>query len=482
MPSRTRNRWYWQIARLGCALLIASHAGAQTADDEDELERIPAAPTQPEAAEPEAATAEGIPTHTSAVSIGEQLGYAQNRSSQLVPVPGNVSPTWVNRVFLDGRGRSMPSGDLSFVYSGRAEYYEQSSGAPAGERTFNYLLREAYLSWTADTAERRWFLDLGRINVRRGVAYAFNPTDFFRPQSVADEISADPGALRSNRLGVLMTRAQYLFTRGSLDLIYAPRLYDPYPINTTLPSGDPAFRRTNSLNRISLSTSYDLGHDLIPELVLFRGGSQWSFGMNLTHGSGAGTIVYLESALSRRRSLIDEAMGYAAQTHVFADTSSPLPSPAGTRLYADVATGISCTGRSKVNLILEYDRHPAGLSATDWERWFQVGTQPSASDALRGKLWYLRAYAADQQEPINRQSVFARISRDDLLIYRLSAAALVLWQVPGGSMFGQLEASYLLSNHAGIDLIYQTSAGRARSDYGSLPVKNAIVAGIRIYL
>ena len=50
--------------------------------------------------------------------------------------------------------------------------------------------------------------DFGRINVRGGPGYGYNPTDFFRDGSLRVITSADPFALRQNRMGSVMLRAQ----------------------------------------------------------------------------------------------------------------------------------------------------------------------------------------------------------------------------------------------------------------------------------
>jgi len=99
--------------------------------------------------------------------------------------------------------------------------------------------------------------------------------------------------------------------------------------------------------------------------------------------------------------------------------------------------------RSNVNFIAEYDLHQAGLSTTDWRHWFAAGT--AGNPLLDAELWYLRDYAAVQQEPISRQSLFLRVAKDNWLTPNLSASALALVDLTGTSGLGQADVSYRVS-------------------------------------
>ena len=82
----------------------------------------------------------------------------------------------------------------------------------AGDGNIN-TLKEAYLSWQAQPDR---IADLGRINVRNGVALGYNPTDYFRAGALRSIVSIDPASLRENRLGSAMVRAQALWESGSV--------------------------------------------------------------------------------------------------------------------------------------------------------------------------------------------------------------------------------------------------------------------------
>ena len=455
------------VAVLGTAVtLLVSEARSQTEDND--LDRIP----------PALLDAPGVSASNSSgtLYLEEAPEYQTNRHNLLVPLPGGGGPEFINRTFADGHGGWQWGQSFKLAYSARIEY---ASGDPSRD-SFNYDLRELFLSWTPGS-QRRWFTDIGRINVRNGVAYAFNPTDYFRSQSVVDEVSQDPSVRRENRLGTLMVRGQYFLGGATLTAIYAPKLYSQPLSLTAVPSwSDPQLRRTNADNRFELSASVDFGHDLSPQAVLYHSDGRWSYGVNLARGFGTQTTAYVEWSASQRSSLITEAMQYGERTGTFSNSIAPIPTDPGQHVEHDLAAGISYTTRSNINFIAEYDLHQAGFSKTDWRHWFAYGV--TGNPVLDAELWYLRDYASVQQEPISRQSVFLRVAKDNWPIPHLSASALAIVDLAGTSGLSQADLSYRVSSHVQLELIFQAALGNQRSNFGSLPTSNAYLFNMRVYL
>ena len=125
---------------------------------------------------------------------------------------------------------------LRAVLSDRVDHLYPAP-APGADATVN-TLREAYLSWQPES--RDTVLEFGRINLRYGPGYGYNPTDFFRDGSLRVVTTADPFALRENRQGSVMLRAQRLWSGGSLSLALSPKLADaPTPRAGTPTSARP---------------------------------------------------------------------------------------------------------------------------------------------------------------------------------------------------------------------------------------------------
>src|SRR6185312_4813740 len=74
------------------------------------------------------------------------------------------------------------------VFSDRFDYFW---GEGASAQAVN-TLKEAYVSFSDGGAE---MVDLGRINVRQGVGFAYNPSDYFRSDAVRAVVSIDPDTL-----------------------------------------------------------------------------------------------------------------------------------------------------------------------------------------------------------------------------------------------------------------------------------------------
>ena len=91
------------------------------------------------------------------------------------------------------------------------------------EKTTTNTLKEAYLSWQP---QPEWAFDLGRINVRNGVAFGYNPTDYFRSGANRSIVAIDPTSLKKNRQGSVLLRGQTLWNGGSLTALMSPRMDD----------------------------------------------------------------------------------------------------------------------------------------------------------------------------------------------------------------------------------------------------------------
>ena len=143
------------------------------------------------------------------------------RGGLVVPFPPPGPLLWQNRTSLDGTWQWNLPGLVTANFSDRLNLIEwNDSGFPTHKNPRNDF-REGYLTWEPVT--RAW-LEAGRINVRNGVALGFNPTDFFKTNTLIDTASLDPSVIREDRLGVLMVRGQAIWDGGSASLAFAPKV------------------------------------------------------------------------------------------------------------------------------------------------------------------------------------------------------------------------------------------------------------------
>lgn len=286
-----------EAALLTQLLLVA--AEPPSADDDVPVSKlippdVPGASDQsappPSAPSPKAlrgrATLEGVGTVASAAR------------SLVVPYPTPAPPLWQGRLSLDLSGRWSASSRLSVTASDRVNVLTQDGTAVTAQSAFQNDLREAYVTWEALEGV---FAEVGRENLRHGVALGFNPTDFFRAGSLVGQASLDPSVRRQNRLGTAMVRAQALWSGGAASVTYSPKLFKAPPLAATDRLGvNPRLDATNSVHRILCALNLEVA-DLSPELLAYLEPGQARFGLSLTRPLGESVIAYGEWAGDGKR-------------------------------------------------------------------------------------------------------------------------------------------------------------------------------------
>jgi len=453
------TRWLVAVMLVG----LGSVSPALAADEDTDLNRIPTeaspavAPTQP------AATSKDVNY------IGDALELSATRNGLAVPFPPPQPPSWENWLFLDARDEWSLGDAWRLNYSGRLNFRTSNSiPFPTHENVRNDL-RELFVEWQpTDTA----WLELGRINIRNGVALGFNPTDFFRPRTVIEPLTADPSVLREDRLGVLMLTGQWLWSSGSITVAYAPKVTRPTPIYgiRTEQNFDPELGQTNTDDRVMAKVSLNLADTFNPELLYYHAGNRTQIGTNLTTPIGRSTVAYLEWAGGVRSDLIADAFRFGATTGSLpASAMRLLPNNADTSFMNDLSVGVSYATENRITLNVEYHLHQAGFSAEDWSHWFNTAAQRGSVPGVKAALWFLRSYAQDQQEPTDRHAAFVRLDWQDAFVTDLELTALATVNLQDASGFLQATAEYHVSRTWTIAGLVGGTVGGRRSEYGSLP-------------
>jgi hypothetical protein len=448
------------IAFLAVALSCASAVRAQ--EDKD-LSLIPAALEAPPAA-PAARAGK--------LYVEEVATLWSQRASLAVPLPPEPTENWENRTSLDARHEFKLDDRLRLFVSDRVSVIEQSDLDFPAHQSFRNDFREAYASWepAAET-----YVEAGRINLKNGEALGFNPTDFFKARSSVELASLDPSVLRENRLGTVMLRLQRIFDGGAVGLVAAPRLTDPSAIDLGVPpSLDPQFGRTNGENRFLLSGRADIA-DFSPELLFLRGDGASRVGANLSHGIGDAVVAYAEWSGGQAFGLARQAVAFGkAVGPIPALAPPPLPAEGGKEWRNQLAAGASITSSSlELTVNLEYHLDQSGFTRQDWRDWFAGGTNPL--------LWYIRAFAADRQEPISRQQLFIRADVTNALVRDLELSAFAFVNPDDGSSLAQFAASYYLSDAWTFGVLASANLGAKRSERGSMPQAGGAILQVLRY-
>jgi len=459
--------------RTAFAVLLLAWVLPAAADQDGNLDLIPAPATA--VAAPAADTGQGQKIYV------EDAVTTVSRSDHPAVPPPSQGYLWQERLLLDVRADRALSEGFELHLSDRLNLRDEDDlPFPTHEDVINDL-RENYLGWRPSNSS---YLDAGRINLKSGIALGYNPTDFFKTRSVTEPLSNDPSAQREDRLGTVMLRGQDIWEGGSLTLAYAPKISHPTPIysNDDLPSFNPMYDRTNADDRFLVKTSLDLGDDSSPEFLLYREAGETHLGTDLSVGLGQHAVGYLEWSGARRADLITEAMDYGRETGSLpADAISPLPTGTNRTFKSEMALGASYTNEYNMTFNAEYLVNQAGFSGRDWDNWFAVAAHAAQGSPVVDELWYLRAYAQDQQQLNTRQAYFARMDWVDAFSLKLELTAFTLVDGHDGSGIAQISADYYLSDHWTLGGQVVKYFGSRRSDFGSLGTSYSLLLNATHY-
>lgn len=434
-------------------------AGPALAGENADLDLIPEGVTQdaPTQTTPSAAPREYT------LSVTEAASFSSMRADQVVPIPGRSSPNWENRVSLDGRITHQATDRLKLTLSDRLSFTGDDRRGFPNRRNFRNDLREAYA--TAEPVSQT-YLEAGRINIKNGAATGYNPTDFFKTGTQVDQSSSDPSALRENRLGTAMVRAQTLWTGGSASLLYAPKLAAHPTLGETAPTLDPQFDKTNNTNRWLATLDLEIAN-VSTQYLLFQEGNRTRFGFNASTTVSNSVIGYVEWAGGRDLDLANAAFSYGRATGTFPAPAPQLLSPGGAeRFQNDLAIGGSWTSESKVTINAEYHFHQAGLNGNQWKNWYDTGTNGGLA---AGEMWQMRSYAVFRQDPAARHRLFIRVAWNDAIVQHLDLTGFSLVDFGDGSATSQITASYPVSDTWSVSALVSANTGKRRSEFGSLP-------------
>ena len=351
------------------------------------------------------------------------------------------------RASLDARYDATIAPGLRAVLSDRLDL-GRSSVLPR-ESNVN-TLREVYFSWQVRTDA---IADIGRINLRYGAAFGYNPTDFFKAGALRSIVSPDPISLRENRQGTIVVQGQKLWSDGSMSAVFSPKL-GGRPDDSTF-SLDPG--ATNFRNRWLLSGTHKFTDQLSPQFLLYGGGdTPVQAGLNVSGLVNTSTVAYLESSIGRGRSLIAQSLGLQAERH----------------LQSRTAVGLTYTTAFNLSLTAEAEYSSAAPNQRQWNHYY--ANDPA--NALR-----LLETSLNQQELPVRQALFLYAGWRNLFVHDLDLSAFVRRDGETRSREQWIETRYHWKGSE-VALRWQQYVGGATSLYGSVPQSRRIEALLRVFL
>ena len=319
------------------------------------------------------------------------------------------------------------------------------SARPVGEGETSTLnsLREAYVSW--QPADGSSVVDLGRVNLRNGPGYGYNPTDYLRDGALRTVTTSDPIALRDNRLGTVMLRGQRLWTDGGVSLSLAPKLADgPNKGSFSLDLG-----ATNARNKLLATWSHRPSDRINGQLLAFgEQGRGTQLGASATALLSEAAVAHVEASRGRSDDLLAQALGQ----------------PQTPQIRNKLVTGLTFTTSTRLALTAEYAYNGAAPDRATWQAAGAAGPQ-----ALGG---YLQA-AQLRQDSATRQAWLFYASQKSLGLKNLDLTALLRINADDHSRLAWVELRHHW-DRADLALQWQGTQGAALSEYGVQPYRQTL--------
>jgi len=324
--------------------------------------------------------------------------------------------------------------DLRAVFSDRLDAIHPSAMGVDGPVN---SLREAYLSWQPDGGDT--VVDFGRINLRNGPGYGYNPTDFFRDGSLRVITSADPFAMRQNRMGSVMVRAQRLWNGGSFSAAYSPKLEDrPSAEGWSLDLGS-----TNNRDRALFTLGTQISQNINSQILLYSQDAVTpTLGANMTALLSDAAVAHLEWTHGSEVDLLSRVLG----------------TPTSRVTRDRFVGGVTYTTLGKTSITAEYQYNGFGL---DQSGWAVLGGVPTT------QLAYL-SEALRLQELAPRSAYLVYVTQKALWLKDLDLTAYLRVNAVDYSKLAWVELRHHWPKFD-LTLQYQQNIGSADSEFGVLP-------------
>lgn len=431
MPEDFRRR----CLLIACAT-VALLPGARAADADPDADALsltsaPAEPVKPAGASDDKLFVEG------ALGVGDPRDGSGRHS--------------LRRLSLDFIHASSLAPGWRAVLSDRIDYLRPRDPLVVSSQGTVNSLREAYVSWQQPDGHTA--VDVGRMNLRYGPGYGYNPTDFFRDDSLRVVTTTNPLTQREDRLGTAVLRAQRLWGGGSLAVAYSPKLGSgPSAAGESLDLG-----ATNNRHRGLVVLGNQWSDRLSSQLFVYKEATERAqLGVSLTAAAGAATVLFVEASRGREPDLLARAA---------ATTATALPGADATPWTRNrVTAGVTYAAAAQLSLTAEVEYNGFAI---DRDQWNALGT---ASPAALGA--YL-IQAQRRQDLASRQAYLVYATKRDLGLKNLDLTVLLRLDAGDRSRLAWIE----LRRHwdrFDLALQLQQQGGRVGTEYWLYPDRRAV--------
>jgi hypothetical protein len=257
--------------------------------------------------------------------------------------------------------------------------------------------------------------------------------------------TANPFALRDNRLGSVMLRGQRLWTDGSLSVAFSPKLANrPSADGWSLDLGS-----TNNRDRVLVALGTQFSQRVSTQLLAYKeDGLSTTLGASLTALLSDAATAQVEWSRGREPDLLSRTLAIHGATS------------ARNRF----AGGITYTTLGKLSVTAEYEYNGFALSQSNWS--ILGATAPGTQVA------YLME-AQRLQEQVPRQAFLIYVTQKNLGLRDLDLTAFLRINANDHSRLAWVELRHHWSSFD-LALQLQQNIGRITSEYGIQPDRRVI--------
>lgn len=399
-------------------------------------------------------------------------------------LPGMAAPRdYTLQLEMRAARNELLDGSSIGVYRGSAHWFGRWSLGEDGSLIYNLRARATKIegaSFTLDDSLRLdlqelaythrfsndFTLEFGRLNIRNGVAQGFNPTDWFKADSLITADSQDPSDRREERLGTLIIGGTGSVGSTLYQFGFRPRIRAGE--GSLLADKDVigmGFDRTNPSEAAFLKVSPELGGGVAMTGYLLWEDGHAGAGFEVSSSLGDSLVFYGETFIQDSRSIAAQALRDGQGSAAF---RRRMDADDGYEWLTQAAIGMSWSlpiGQEDASLSLEYHFNDAGLSDSEIDALAAAeGMDLAAAGAIRN-------LAAVEQMPLAREQLFARFAWNDIW-GDADFTALGFYVPHDESGLIQVSAGIpLFNDNAEISLRAITTFGGSDSIYGANPVE-----------
>ncbi|WP_269584464.1 hypothetical protein [Roseibium sp. Sym1] len=319
-------------------------------------------------------------------------------------------------------------------------------------------------------------LEAGRINIRNGVALGFNPTDWFKANSLVTIDSQDPGDRREERLGTVVVNGATSIGNTLVQAGYRPEISAAQ--DTVITNADIVglnLNRTNPSYAAYAKVSPGFGGNISFTGNVIVEDDRWGGGAEVSGALGNNLVLYGETFIQDRMNLSAEALEDGSGSAAF---RRGIGADQGFFVAAQLAVGATWSfpevlAKSEdISLSLEYHYNGAGLN----NRELDALADASGSDlAAAGAV---HSFASREQEPLAQHQLFARFAWNDF--WNDADFTAIGYYVPHDhSGLAQIAASYPFNDNLELSMRAFSVFGSDTSVYGSNPLQNSIQLAVK---